>query len=546
MAVTNADILGWLNANPGASDELIAQTMQEAGVSPAQMAQATGTNVAEVASRYEAALAPATTVADLYREVLGREPDPEGLAFWSQGFGDKVDAAEKASFLQAASSELANRSVAEQKVLAPNFDSVAEAQKAAAQAQADAQAKAQADAQAAAAKQQADAQAKAQADAAKATTQTAGIASLPATTTPKVTNADILGWFNANPDADAATISKTMKEAGVSGDQVSQALVGNKEAAQQYLTAQILSQGTASQWSGQGHGSAEANARDMAKIIADTGATDIKDFGKVTQYAPVQEIGKTYNGQQVITTTDEEGKTVSYIRQPTGAYQYDYETGQEYPVTQFVPVPADAKLGSVYGQYDGYETVTPVDQSKITFKDGQAVVAVGETFGNKATGQAVANTYSERQTGNAFGGTFAGKGNTGYRVQFAADGSPIFYTTGASSSDVGDLAPFLAIASFIPGVAPFAQAINAAIAIDNGDILGGLASLAGAGGFTDAATGLRVASALDKGDIGGLVTSLVNNPSIGALANTTMLTDTISLADAGNAINVICCRPINR
>ena len=80
MAVTNADILGWLNANPGASDELIATTLREAGVSPAQMAQATGTNVAEVASRYEAALAPATTVADLYREVLGREPDPEDLA----------------------------------------------------------------------------------------------------------------------------------------------------------------------------------------------------------------------------------------------------------------------------------------------------------------------------------------------------------------------------------------------------------------------------------------------------------------------------------
>ena len=58
MAVTNADILGWLNANPGASDELIAQTMQEAGVSPEQMAQATGADVAEVTSRYEAAIAP--------------------------------------------------------------------------------------------------------------------------------------------------------------------------------------------------------------------------------------------------------------------------------------------------------------------------------------------------------------------------------------------------------------------------------------------------------------------------------------------------------
>ena len=62
MAVTNADILGWLNANPGASDELIATTMEAAGVSPAQMAQATGLDFADVAARYEAALAPVTTV----------------------------------------------------------------------------------------------------------------------------------------------------------------------------------------------------------------------------------------------------------------------------------------------------------------------------------------------------------------------------------------------------------------------------------------------------------------------------------------------------
>jgi hypothetical protein len=32
MAVTNADILGWLNANPGADDALIASTMQSAGL----------------------------------------------------------------------------------------------------------------------------------------------------------------------------------------------------------------------------------------------------------------------------------------------------------------------------------------------------------------------------------------------------------------------------------------------------------------------------------------------------------------------------------
>ena len=49
------------------------------------------------------------------------------------------------------------------------------------------------------------------------------------------------------------------------------------------LTKQILGQGLTGKWSGQGRGSAEANARDMAKIMAGIGITDIKQFGPVTR-----------------------------------------------------------------------------------------------------------------------------------------------------------------------------------------------------------------------------------------------------------------------
>jgi hypothetical protein len=123
-----------------------------------------------------------------------------------------------------------------------------------------------------------------------------------------------------------------------------------KQAAQLELTnsnvsnikGQILAQGNIDKWTGQGQGSAEANATDMATILAGIGITDISQFGALP----------------------------------------------------------------------------------------------GGGFGNKVTGQAVPNTYGERQTGNAFGGTFAGKGNTGYRVNFDPTGNPIFYTTSASSSDV--------------------------------------------------------------------------------------------------------------
>jgi hypothetical protein len=61
--VSDADILGWFNANPGANDSLIAQTMQQAGVTPDQVARATGTDYANVNQRYLDATTPTTNVA---------------------------------------------------------------------------------------------------------------------------------------------------------------------------------------------------------------------------------------------------------------------------------------------------------------------------------------------------------------------------------------------------------------------------------------------------------------------------------------------------
>lgn len=58
MAVTTADILGWLQANPNASDSEIANAMEIAGVSPAQMAQAVGVSEGEVAARVAATIPP--------------------------------------------------------------------------------------------------------------------------------------------------------------------------------------------------------------------------------------------------------------------------------------------------------------------------------------------------------------------------------------------------------------------------------------------------------------------------------------------------------
>lgn len=62
-----------------------------------------------------------TTVAQLYETLLGRAPDPEGLAYWESQFGSNVDPSESATFLNVAQAELANRTPEEQRILAPNL-----------------------------------------------------------------------------------------------------------------------------------------------------------------------------------------------------------------------------------------------------------------------------------------------------------------------------------------------------------------------------------------------------------------------------------------
>ena len=202
------------------------------------------------------------------------------------------------------------------------------------------------------------------------------------------------------------------------------------------LIKQILGQGT-SNWSGAGHGSAEANAADMAKILAGIGITDVNQFGRITRPVDI------YMG------TDESGNPI-------------YQTQEE------------------------------------------------QTFGNKLTGQAVPLTYSERQKGDFFGGTFAGKGNTGYGVQFDEQGNPRFYTQGASSSDIGKLAPLLTMAQFVPGLAPIAQGLNALIAAKSGNVLGAISGAAGLGGLTDIANAANFAGALKSGNPLAAITTGAN------------------------------------
>jgi hypothetical protein len=177
------------------------------------------------------------------------------------------------------------------------------------------------------------------------------------------------------------------------------------------LTQQILSQGTSDKWTGTGKGSAQANAAEMARIIADTGVTDISQFGTITKPANVDVIPifqPVLQGQ---------GDSQEYVNQVVG---YQDANGN-------IVDPSKVSVLTDYGGESGNMTTSYI-----------APVGIQTTYGNKATGQEVANTYGERQTGNAFGGTFEGSGNTGYRVD-TSSGTPVFYTTKASSNDLFNL-----------------------------------------------------------------------------------------------------------
>jgi trimeric autotransporter adhesin len=195
------------------------------------------------------------------------------------------------------------------------------------------------------------------------------------------------------------------------------------------LTKQILDQGTTSHWSGQGWGSPEANAASIASALLKVGIDNIYDLGKVPVLAQVDVIGQKYNGQNVSTYQNEDGTTRQVYWKLTGQTDADGNATAEQ-----VELPKDAKLETIYGQYDGYEGYNQVDASKVKIVNGKPVIDTGQTtFGNTKTGEAIARNFDAQQGNDILSGTTAGSGNTAFRVDFS-QGAPVFYTTYASSN----------------------------------------------------------------------------------------------------------------
>ena len=462
MAVSRQQILEFLSANEGMDDTDIAAAMNQYGVSTADMAAATGANLEDIQSRYDAVSPTPITSAFEDTPAPPTYTAPAGVPTFTD--------------------EIVNTPTTQDDFLTAISTPV--------------------------------------------TSVTTPAASTTTVAAAKPSDADIVKFFTDNPTADDTTIAGLMDTFGLKPADIVRATGANiNDVTNRYvavtdggetpaigapakpataatdttvadkLTQQILGQNLTAKWQGEGKGSAAANAADMANILSGIGITDIKQFGKFTQ-----------TGIQESVTPDGRGGFVDSKGNPVD------------------PSLVTSELQS--GESGEWTTYT-------------APVGTQEVYGNKETKQAVPNTYSERQTGTAFGGTYAGKGNTAYRVQFDKDGNPLFYTTGASSSDIANWGPILALASVIPSpLQPFAIAANAAISINNGDILGGIASLAGLAGFSDVAAGARIAKAVDSKDPFAIVTSIMNSPFAPNIGST-MLTDTISLKDASSAVNIV-------
>jgi hypothetical protein len=260
----------------------------------------------------------------------------------------------------------------------------------------------------------------------------------------------------------------------------------DKNALNQYnLTKQILDQGTTGKWSGAGFGSPTENAKQMARVLSSAGIEDIKDFGQFKE--------KTYADYPVQQEMVNQGNDMVT---PTGRYYYFGENGNVYVD------PNTVTQSQYYDPEVGY-TVGYVAKNIPT---GERTV-----YGNKNTKQAITQDYNAAG-GNIFSGTYAGHGRTNYGVQFAADGTPYFYSQfGGDTSSMGDIAPILSVLSVIPSpLQPFAAAANALIAIDNGNTLGGLAALAGIPGVSEAASAAGLANVVSGIQTANQVVNLVN------------------------------------
>jgi hypothetical protein len=208
----------------------------------------------------------ATTVEQLYTQILGRQPDAEGLAYWQSAFGNSVDPAEQASFMQSVQSVLASAPPAQQAVLAPKLFSEATA---------------------------------------TGVPITTVAASVPAAVVDPLVKLyqDTLGRTPSQEEIDSWNFGSTIdareldRFLGAARNEAVNTMPTTGAAGK--IASEILAQGTTDKWAGEGFGSATKNAYDMGVMLAGQGLTSINDFGQRTTADGKNEFFNKITGQAI-------------------------------------------------------------------------------------------------------------------------------------------------------------------------------------------------------------------------------------------------------
>jgi hypothetical protein len=286
------------------------------------------------------------------------------------------------------------------------------------------------------------------------------------------------------------------------------------------LTQQILATSDPRKWSGQGYGSAQANAADMAKILAQAGITDIKQLGVRQEVIPAsagewgetaaqnvnkyfnkdtgQELGNTYGERQQGNffggTFQGKGNTgygVTFDAQGNPQFYTQGASSSDLNKENLIPLALMGGLalggGALGAEAAGGTTPTALGGADL-YADaaGAAGGGGGSALSNIAAGGG-ADLYAD--AANAAAGGAGAAGAVGAGAGAGAAGSTLGGAAGATTGD--------ALGSYFTGGAGTGALAGAGI----GTLLsGGLDSLVGGGLGT--ALGLSTLGSLASGVIG--------------------------------------------
>jgi len=396
MAITNADILGWLNANPNANDDLIYKTMVEAGVTTEQYLSATGKPLPRGTSTSQ------VTNADILGWLNANPGASPAL------ISETMKAAGVTSAQYQSATGLALPTVSAPAPM-PLPVSVADTSPPAPQATT---------------------------PQAAPTPPSQGLlgGTVQAPPVSTVTNADILGWLNANPNATPSLIKETMEAAGVSANQY-QSATGKPLAG-----AQATGQATGQSPSG------NIFPEGMLTSRANTQATGVPDNPLVKLYQDT--LGRTPSKEEIEGWGF--GETIDAKELDTFLGAARREAVETMPKTGAVGNIANQILaqgttdkwaGEGFGspQKNAYDMAVMLAGQGFTDINqfGERTNPEGKKeYFNKSTGEAV-KSYYDRAGDDIWGGTFTGKDSTAYGVSFDPAGKPLFYSkSGGDSADV--------------------------------------------------------------------------------------------------------------